>query len=80
MKNLSRGGTADAGYIKHFHGFINNDLSTPRAVALMWEMLSENIPDATKYANIIYSDQIFSLQLDNNSEQAQIIPSHILQM
>ena len=63
-------------YINRFIKFINDDLSTPQALALMWEMLkNDTISDEDKYATLLEFDKVFgfkikdiNLQKTNNIE------------
>lgn len=48
-----------------FLEFINDDLNTPKALALIWDILKdENISDADKKATIIDFDKVLGLKLD----------------
>ncbi len=78
LGNWEHGGVVDTAYVKKFHDFIDIDLNTPRALALMWDMLGGTLPTSVKRANVIYSDQIFGLQLDRLEKTDEVIPEHIL--
>ncbi|MBU2634890.1 cysteine--tRNA ligase, partial [Patescibacteria group bacterium] len=48
-----------------FKKYINNDLNTPKALALMWNLIKDNkIPNKEKYALLLEFDKIFGLNLD----------------
>jgi cysteinyl-tRNA synthetase len=52
-------------YKKEFLEFINNDLDTPRALALMWNLIGdEKIPNQEKYKLLLNFDRIFGLNLE----------------
>jgi cysteinyl-tRNA synthetase len=52
-------------YKKEFLRFINDDLDIPRALALMWKLISENkIDDRQKYFLLLDFDRIFGLGLE----------------
>lgn len=42
---------------------LNDDLSTPKALAVVWEMLKSNIPSADKYDLALSFDEVLGLQL-----------------
>ncbi len=51
-------------YQKRFLGFINDDLNTPKALALMWDVLSNSkISNQDKYQLLLDFDKIFGLKL-----------------
>jgi len=52
-------------YKKEFLKFINDDLDTPRALALMWELLKDkNLENYQKYFLLIDFDRVFGLGLE----------------
>jgi cysteinyl-tRNA synthetase len=52
-------------YKKEFLRFINDDLDIPRALALMWRLISENkIDDRQKYFLLLDFDRVFGLKLE----------------
>ena len=59
-------GKIDAGYANKFQAFINDDLDTPKAVALMWDLLKDaNVLPANKLATIIDFDRVLGLDIVN---------------
>ncbi|MBU2544978.1 cysteine--tRNA ligase [Patescibacteria group bacterium] len=48
-------------YKKEFLGYINDDLNTPKALALMWKLIKSNKAD---YDLLLEFDKIFGLDLD----------------
>lgn len=55
-------------YSTKFTSFINDDLNTPQALALVWEMLKdERLPPSNKLLLIKKWDTVFGLQLIKNS-------------
>jgi len=59
-------------YKKKFLKIINNDLDTPKAIALMWEMINDKLlSEREKYVLLLDFDQVFGLNL------AKIKPSKI---
>ena len=61
-------------FTDEFKKYINDDLDTPGALALLWEMVkSEKLNAKTKYALIANFDKIFSLEL-TKTESKKISP------
>jgi cysteinyl-tRNA synthetase len=57
-------GRVDNTYRARFHTAINDDLDTPRAVALMWELMKDaSISDADKIATLREFDTVFDIGL-----------------
>lgn len=58
-------GEIEKTYQKRFAQYIANDLDTPKALALMWELLKdESVKKEDKKATLFYFDKIFGLGLD----------------
>jgi cysteinyl-tRNA synthetase len=52
-------------YQKEFLKFINDDLDTPKALALMWDLIGANkIDDRQKYSLLLDFDRVFGLNLE----------------
>jgi cysteinyl-tRNA synthetase len=51
------------GYRDRFEKSINDDLGTPQALAVLWEMVKSNIPDYDKLDQLLEWDQILGLRL-----------------
>jgi cysteinyl-tRNA synthetase len=52
-------------YKKRFLNFINDDLNTPKALALMWDLIGdEKIPNERKYNLLLDFDRVFGLNLE----------------
>jgi cysteinyl-tRNA synthetase len=54
-------------YEQKFLEAINNDLNTPQALALTWEMLESDAPKSDKLASLLKFDQILGLKLKSAS-------------
>ena len=53
------------GYQKRFQEYINDDLNTPKALALMWEVIkSSKLSNREKYKIILNFDKVFGLDLE----------------
>ncbi|MFA6079753.1 MAG: cysteine--tRNA ligase, partial [Candidatus Omnitrophota bacterium] len=73
------GGSVVAEYKKRFNAFVNDDLDTPQAVALAWELTKDGkISDADKRATLIDFDKVFGLKFDSVKLKAfEAIPPEI---
>ena len=75
-----------ADYKDKFTAFINDDLDTPRAVALIWDLLKDNannasgvnISPADKLATILDFDKVLGLGLDLIGNISETIPKEIV--
>ncbi len=77
FRELPEGGKIDDNYRALFKGFINNDLNTPKAIALLWNLLKDNdIQPGDKKATLLEFDKVLALGLDNLSEVE--IPKEVL--
>ncbi|MDD3101793.1 MAG: cysteine--tRNA ligase [Patescibacteria group bacterium] len=47
-----------------FDQAINDDLNTPKALAVVWDLLKEKYPDEQKMATLLKFDQVLGLNLD----------------
>lgn len=52
-----------AEYEARFMDALNDDLNTPQALAVMWDMLKSDYPPAAKKASLLKMDEIFGLNL-----------------
>ncbi len=63
-------GIVDITYIKKFTTFINDDLDTPKAIALMWKLINDSsISLADKKVTIYEFDKVFGLNLKEAVEK-----------
>lgn len=61
-----------------FYDALSNDLQTPQAIAILWEVLKSNIPSEDKYDLMMEFDRILGLDLGKVSSQViSDIPKHI---
>jgi len=56
-----------AKYREDFLGAVNDDLNTPQALAVLWEMMKSNIPAGDKYDLALAFDEILGLGLSQVS-------------
>jgi cysteinyl-tRNA synthetase len=76
-------GTIPHTYAERFLGHVNDDLDTPAAMALVWELLrDQTVSDADKYAALMHFDTMLGLDLKNAShyltENEHVIPTEEL--
>lgn len=60
-----------------FDSAIEDDLNTPRALAVVWETLKSNIPSSDKYDLIMSFDEILGLNLSQVKETEAKIPKEV---
>ena len=65
-------------YQKQFVEAISNDLQTPQAVAVMWDMLKSDISNGEKYFLLIDFDKVFGLNLGKTIKEK--IPVNIIKL
>jgi cysteinyl-tRNA synthetase len=56
---------------------LSDDLNTPQALAVLWEMLKSNIPSEDKYDLAMSFDEILGLKLSETTNKKSQIPSDI---
>ena len=67
----------DAEALALFVTHVNDDLNTPRALAVAWEVLRGDLPDAIKRATLARFDDVFGLRLSEWRPPQQAIPDEI---
>jgi len=79
LSSAATGGAINPAYQQKFHQFINDDLDTPKALALVWDLIKDqNVSEADKGATILDFDRVFGLNLEKLSEPADFeIPAEI---
>jgi len=70
-------GTPDEAFIEKFKTAINNDLSMPQALVVMWDVFKSNINDFDKRATLLEFDKVFGLGLGNVDEDEVEVPEEI---
>lgn len=55
----------------------NNDLSLPKALAIMWEMIKSEIPTENKSATLLQMDKILGLKLDEYLGKQIEVPTEV---
>ena len=72
-------GKVDVKYQKKFKEYLENDLDTPRALSLLWDLIKdESIPGADKKATVLDFDKVLGLGFENLKKEK--IPSKITKL
>jgi cysteinyl-tRNA synthetase len=79
VTELPEGGKVDIAYKAEFENFISDDLDTPKAIALLWELVKdpEVLPEDKK-VTILYFDEVLGLNLKNLHHEE--IPADIMEL
>lgn len=72
-------------YLNEIHGFVNDDLNTPQALATIWKLIkNDTLSEEDKLATILEADQMLGLNIDENrkniANDAEEVPAEILGM
>ncbi len=63
----------DQGYADQFLSAINNDLGTPEAIALVWQLVKDSaVPSANKLATLLRFDEVLGLCLGGSCQIEEI--------
>jgi cysteinyl-tRNA synthetase len=71
-------GTVDEDYIDKFAEHVSDDLNMPRVLALTWDLVKSDLPDATKKATVLFFDQVMGLRLAEWEPVEEVIPDDIM--
>jgi cysteinyl-tRNA synthetase len=77
MQKWPDGGAVDVHFQQQFLQHINNDLSMPRAMAVLWAVTKSSLKGADKKATLLYFDQVCALDLDRQVMKVSI-PSAVI--
>jgi cysteinyl-tRNA synthetase len=64
-------------YERDFKDALNTDLNAPKALSILWEMLRSKNHDKDKLASLMYMDGVLGLQIQEQVEAMQKIPTEI---
>ncbi|HEX5429697.1 MAG TPA: cysteine--tRNA ligase [Patescibacteria group bacterium] len=64
-------------YEQRFQGAINNDLETPQAIAVLWDLVKSALPSADKLATLFRFDKVLGLKLQEVWTAAKVIPETV---
>ena len=68
----------DLTYINRFKEQINEDLNMPRALAVVWELVKDDLSRATKKATLLQFDRVLGLRLAEWQPEEAVIPPEIM--
>lgn len=74
---LPESGIEELEWKEQFEAAIVDDLNTPKALAVLWEMLKNEMPDEQKSALLQYMDGIFGLKLSDAIGKKIEVPEEI---
>lgn len=80
---LFRGGAGGgdcAGFEKKFQQAIDDDLNTPQALAVLWEMLKSDCPPGGKAACLLKFDKVLGLDIKKYLGKKIKVPKNILEL
>jgi len=78
LAEIKESGKVDENYKAIFKGFINEDLNTPKALALVWAVLKdEELKEEDKKATIFEFDKVLGLNLEKLGQPLSEIPSEV---
>ena len=60
-------------YRKRFDGALADDMNTPQALAVAWEVVKSNIPASDKYDLLLDFDEVLGLKLKDVQEQKLVV-------
>jgi len=73
-------GQVNAELLEKFTVDINNDMATPQALAIAWEVFKTSVSDADKRATLIKFDEIFGLGLAKLKSEQTDIPEEVAKL
>jgi len=63
-------GMVDEALLKRFQDYINDDLSMPQAMAVVWDVFKSSLSDSDKRSTLLKFDEVLGLGLSNISAQS----------
>ncbi|MBI3952510.1 MAG: cysteine--tRNA ligase [Candidatus Doudnabacteria bacterium] len=66
-----------AEYEQNFLDAINDDLDTPKALAIVWDLVRSDYPGSAKLQSLIKFDQVLGLRIKEVWEEAKAIPESV---
>jgi cysteinyl-tRNA synthetase len=77
---LPSGGTPDPAYRERMLAELNDDLNTPRALALAWEVLKSALPGEVQKATLGWLDEALGLGLDAWAPEVHAVPAAVREL
>ncbi len=76
ISNLPESGEVSKGYQEKFESYIDDDLNTPKALALLWDLLKDtDVRPEDKKETALFFDTVFGLGL--TSKEILVIPEEV---
>lgn len=76
--SAKRRGEVQAFYTARFTELVNDDLDTPKALALIFELLKDSLDDADKLATLLEFDKVLGLDIERLAREMGEIPKEII--
>ena len=73
-------GSIDEDYLDRFVAEINDDLNMPRALAVTWELVKSDLPDAAKKATLLEFDRVLGLDLAGWRPPEEVVPDQVMSL
>ena len=73
-------GSGDLQIEAAFQAAIEDDLNTPKALAVLWELVDSDLATAVKSSTILWMDRVLGLQLDHSVAKPLLIPVEIKEL
>ncbi len=80
MADWDEPGQTDEEWRQQFQGAVDDDLDTPRALALVWDMVRSDLPSSIKAALMLDYDRILGLGLDKVQRREKELPEEIAEL
>lgn len=80
ITNMSKSSKISPEYQEKFRQAIGDDLDSPRALAIMWELIKSDLNPSVKLATLFNFDAVLSLDLKNFWQEAKKIPKKITEL
>ncbi len=76
VHSLGEPGRVDSEYLRRFTDQVNDDLNTPRALAVVWDLVKSNLLEDVKKATLLKFDEVLGLKL--SEWEPEEVPSEIM--
>ena len=80
MHDWGNPGQADTLWLQRFEQELARDLNTPKALAVVWGLVKESVPNAVKKATLLAMDQALGLDLANWAPTSEAVPETVLEL
>jgi len=71
-------GKADLTYVNRFKEQIDEDLNMPRALAVTWELVKDDLSPSIKKATLLQFDRVLGLRLAEWQPAEEVVPGEIM--